>query len=111
MHELGLARTIAATILSNGWGDSPVEIRVRGGHSEPAEFDAALLAHLACEAPAIATGRVTIVHLPTALMCSVCTTSYSALPEAPCTRCGGPPLPSLEPEQIELSVEEPEAVR
>lgn len=111
MHELGLARSIAATIRSHGWETSPVEIRVSGGHSQPAEFDAALLAHIACEAPEIAVERVSIVHLPMALMCSVCATSYSAPPEAACTRCGGPPLPSLQPEQIELSVEESETVR
>lgn len=111
MHELGLARAIAATIRTHGWENRTVRVHVSGGHSQPEEFDRALLAHISCEAPEFANGCVTVVHMPASLMCSVCATSYEALPGVACARCGGPPLPSLEPEQIELSVHEPEVAR
>lgn len=109
MHELGLARAIAATIRSHGWERKPVQIRVTGGHGDLEEFEKSLLAHLSCEAPEIREGQVRVVHVPSVRICSACATTFEGIESSSCPVCGGPPLPSLEPEQVELELDTGEA--
>lgn len=111
MHELGLARAIAATIRSHGWEASPVAIRVSGGHGDLEEFEQSLLAHLQCEAPELREGQVRIVHVPSPRICSACASTFEGIETTACPVCGGPPLPSLDPEQVELELDTEEAGR
>jgi hypothetical protein len=109
MHELGLARAIAHSILSHGWEASSVTISVTGGHGDPEQFDQALLAHLQCEAPELQEGQVSVVHLPSIRICSACASTFEGIQTTACPVCGGAPLPSLEPEQVKLELETGEA--
>lgn len=111
MHELGLARAIAATIRSNGWQERPVRVRVTGGHGGPEAFDQSLLAHLLCEAPELRDGQVRVVHVASPRICSACASTFAGLDSTDCPVCGGPPLPSLEPEHVELELDTGEASR
>lgn len=105
MHELGLARAIAATIRTHGWGQFPLAIRVSGGHGDLEEFEQSLLAHLYCEAPELRAGQVRVIHEPSPRMCSTCASTFDGVQSSACPVCGGPPLPSLDPEQVELELD------
>ena len=111
MHELGLARAIAATIRSHGWVGSSVTVRVSGGHGGLEGFDQALLAHLQCEAPELREGQVRVVHIASTRICSTCASTFEGIETTLCPVCGGPPLPSLEPEEVELELDTEEAGR
>lgn len=109
MHELGLARAIAGAIRENGWQHARLEVRVTDAHASPADFDAALLAHLKSEEPDLETGRVTIVHFATPRVCSHCATQFEPVEDAEgCPACGGPPLPGSAREEVELMLLAPE---
>jgi hypothetical protein len=105
MHEAGLAGMVASQLrearLAGRIGRP--RLVVRGGHHDPADFDASLRLHLALVAPELARAPLEIVHLPMIRLCSGCGRTFSAAhPLAACPACGSAPLPSTMPEDIEL---------
>lgn len=109
MHESSLANAIAATIRSRGWEGRNIRIRVAGGHTDLDAFERSLITHLRISAPALDSCAFTVVHEPLFLTCSRCASTFRGLPSASCPMCGGPPLPTLEPEGIELEVDDGES--
>jgi hypothetical protein len=105
MHEAALAGTIALR-----WRDARRDgllgrprLLVRGGHDEPADFDAALRLHLAIAAPELDGDMLEIVHLPVERLCSRCARQFMADPPgSACPDCGGAALPGATEEAIEL---------
>lgn len=103
MHEAGLAAAILRTIEARGRGTAGLRILVSGGGHDPADFEGALRLHLAALAPDLDVAGLEIVHRPTARPCLACGRSFEAVePDAVCPACGGPGLPPLEAERIEL---------
>ena len=92
MHEAGLAEAIAATIRQAGLLGGSVRILVRGGHDEPAAFDAALRSHLVANLPELDPAAVSIVHEPSEHWCVGCGRTFLAVWGGPCPDCGGPGL-------------------
>ena len=113
MHEAGLAEGIAIQLREGreaGLIGRP-RLLVRGGHDEPADFDAALLLHLALAAPEYADGALEVVHLPVVRLCSGCGRPFSAtLPVAACPACGSVSLPTATTEEVELEWPDGKAV-
>lgn len=109
MHELGLARTIAAAIRENGWQSSPTLVRVRSPHSDFDAFERSLLAHLRAEVPELSEGQVRVVEVPSPRVCSACASRFEGLLGAPCPGCGGPAMPSAADEQVDLELDTAEA--
>ncbi len=104
MHEAGLAAAIYRAIVARGGSVAGLRIFVSGGAHEPAEFEAALRLHLAALAPDLDLGSVEIVHRPVVRPCLGCGRRFEAVgPNADCPSCGGPGLPPLEAERIELA--------
>jgi Zn finger protein HypA/HybF involved in hydrogenase expression len=103
MHEAGLAAAIWRAIEARGRSIAGLRIVVTGGAHPPGDVEAALRLHLAALAPAIDWAGVEIVHRPLARPCLTCGRSFEAIgPDAVCPACGGPGLPPLEAERIEL---------
>jgi len=104
MHEAGIARSIAAALRGRDLAGGRVVVHVSGGHHEPADFDASLLAHLQAEAPDFAP-FVEIVHDPSERLCVACGGQFRAvLSQDPCPACGGAGLPMLENETVEVEL-------
>ena len=105
MHEGALAGEVAIQLREArraGLTGRP-RLIVRGGHHDPADFDAALRLHLMLEAPELDETAIEIVHLPVARLCSRCGRQFSAaLPLAACPACGSAALPSAVAEDVEL---------
>jgi Zn finger protein HypA/HybF involved in hydrogenase expression len=105
MHEAGLASTIALRLWEAREAGvlGPPRIIVKGGHEEPADFDAALRLHLALVAPDLDGEALEFVHVPVTRMCSGCGRQFSAdRPLALCPTCGSGALPGPTHEEIEL---------
>lgn len=104
MHEAGLAAAIYQAIVARGRSVAGLRILVSGGAHEPADFEAALRLHLAALAPDLDVGSIEIVHRSVPRPCLACGRSFEAVdPDARCPSCGGPGLPPLEAERIELA--------
>lgn len=104
MHEAGLAAAIWRAIEARGGAVAGLRIVVTGGGHEPGDFEAALRLHLAALAPALDWSAIAIVHRPVARPCLACGRSFEAVgPDASCPYCGGPGLPPLGAERIELA--------
>ncbi|HWP62179.1 MAG TPA: hydrogenase/urease maturation nickel metallochaperone HypA, partial [Candidatus Binatia bacterium] len=103
MHEAGLAAAIVRAIEARGRGTTGLRILVSAGGHDPADFEAALRLHLAALAPDLDVAALEILHRPVARPCLACGRSFEAVaPDAVCPACGGPGLPPLEAERIEL---------
>lgn len=113
MHEAGIVADIVAEIRSAGaaHGDGcRIRLRVHGGAGEPDQFDAALLLHVAIAAPDLDPGRIDIVHEPTVRLCTGCGLPFMATdPHAGCPACGGPGLPTLVEEHVDVELTAVEA--
>lgn len=106
MHEAGLAAAIWRAVEARGGSTAGLRIVVTGGAHEPADFEAALRLHLAALAPERDVEAIEIVHRPVARPCLACGRPFEAIgPDAACPACGGPGLPPLEAERIELEWE------
>ena len=105
MHEVALAGMVAADwrkARTDGILGRP-RLLIRGGHDEPADFDAALRLHLRLAAPELDSEALEIVHLPTTRLCGGCGRRFDGCgPRPACPTCGGTPLPSTTPEAAEL---------
>jgi len=105
MHEAGLAATIVAELREGRLAGQVARPRlvVRGGHDDPADFDASLRLHLALAGPDLSDPLLEIVHLPVDRLCGGCGRRFDAVgPLATCPSCGGAALPSSAPEDVEL---------
>lgn len=105
MHEAALAGMVADRLREArraGRAGHP-RLLVRGGHDEPADFDASLRLHVALAAPELRDAPLEIVHLPVARLCSGCGQQFGAVgPRAVCPECGSAALPNAIPEEVEL---------
>jgi Zn finger protein HypA/HybF involved in hydrogenase expression len=107
MHEAGLARSVAKALRERGLTPDQVRLAVRGGHHDPAEFEAELRAHLAREMPdetaAIASlevRRLTFGHL-----CPRCGVEFDSEIVAPaCPNCGSDTIAEITDEEIEIEL-------
>jgi Zn finger protein HypA/HybF involved in hydrogenase expression len=105
MHEAGIATAIAATLREHPQDWRRARILVRGGHTPPTDFDAALRFHLAASDPSLDLRRFKIVHLPTYRACANCGDTFEALELTdPCPTCGGASWPDYSEEEIELEL-------
>jgi hypothetical protein len=105
MHEAALAKVVAERLrdASLAGRRGRPRLLVRGGHDEPADFDASLRLHVAVVAPELGDVPLEIVHLPVGRLCSACGRPFDAAGIRPaCPRCGSAALPSAVPERIEL---------
>ncbi|MEX1173311.1 MAG: hypothetical protein WEG56_11955 [Chloroflexota bacterium] len=103
MHEAGIAAALAAAIRERDVDVSAVRVVVTGAHHSPAVFDPAVRLHLSMIAPEIDVEAIDFVHRPVERPCIGCWTLFAAVgPDAPCPACGGPGLPSPDPERVEL---------
>ena len=103
MHEVDRARAIVAAIHEHDAPPDYVRIRVRGGHSRPDAFDAALRTHIVACDPGMALVRLEIAHLTASRMCASCGVRYYPDdPDAACPTCGGSAWAELSPEEVEL---------
>lgn len=105
MHEAGIARGIAAALRGRALAGRVVRLRVRGGHHDPGEFEAALRTHLRIEAPELDAVPIELVHEAVPRLCVGCGAEFVA-PGAddPCPTCGGASLPLQEHEQVEVEL-------
>jgi Zn finger protein HypA/HybF involved in hydrogenase expression len=105
MHEAGLARNVAKTLKSRGLTLAQVRLRVRGGHRDPAEFEADLRAHLIEAMPdqARAVPGLEIQRAPFGHLCPGCGNEFDS-PQiaASCPRCHAESLPELTDEEIDI---------
>jgi Zn finger protein HypA/HybF involved in hydrogenase expression len=107
MHEAGLATALAATIRERGLERAALRVVVTGAHHEPAVFDPAIRLHLSMIAPDMDPEMIEFVHRPVERPCLGCGNPFAAVgPDAPCPDCGGPGLPSPDPERVELEWDE-----
>ena len=103
MHEAGLAARIVGVIeRSGGSAERGIRLLVRGGHGDPDAFDASLRLHLAAHRAALAA--VEIVHLPAPALCASCGMTYERRLDEPCPECGGPALPGIGEERVEVEL-------
>jgi rRNA maturation endonuclease Nob1 len=61
--------------------------------------------------PELREGQVRVIHVPSTRICSTCASTFEGIETTACPVCGGPPLPSLEPEEVELELDTEEAGR
>jgi Zn finger protein HypA/HybF involved in hydrogenase expression len=105
MHEAGIARSIVAALRGRDLAGRRVVLHVRGGHHGPDEFESALRFHLQVEAPELDPGSFEMTHDAVARLCVACGREFaSARPTDPCPQCGGPSLPLLDHEQVEVEL-------
>lgn len=105
MHEAILARNVAKTLKSRGLALADVRLNVRGGHRDPADFEAGLRVQLlqaipdeARAIPGLEIRRVAFDHL-----CPGCGTVFESIQiAAPCPRCRAESLPELTDEQVDV---------
>jgi len=107
MHEAGLASALAATIREQGLQNRRLRIVVRGGHTDPLDFDAALRAHLTAEL-GTSGAAVQIVHAEVSRQCAACAARFGSAFQglAVCPVCGGPALPAHAGEEIALEFDD-----
>ena len=105
MHEAGIARVITATLREQKTDWEQARVLVRGGHTPPDHFDAALRFHLAASDPGLDLRRLEIVHLPARRVCANCGDTFEALElTEPCPGCGGGAWPDYSEEAVELEL-------
>ncbi len=105
MHEAGLARGVARVLLERGLRVEQVRLTVRGGHRDPAEFEALLRDHLSEILPEqrAAIAALEIRRAPFAHLCVSCGDGFEASGVVePCPRCGRDSLPAIPEEQIDV---------
>lgn len=105
MHEAGLAIAIAAALHDAPERHDAAHLRliIKGGHDDPASFDAALRFHLGFHAPELEMDRLQVVHEPIVRLCSGCGQPFlHADPFGPCPRCAAPALRTGTPEEVEF---------
>ena len=105
MHEATLARSVAKALKSRGLTLAQVRLNVRGGHSDPAEFEAELRVHLLAAMPdeARAMPGLEIKRAPFGHLCPGCGNEFqSAQIAASCPRCHAESLPELTDEQVDI---------
>lgn len=105
MHEAGLARGVARALRQRGLRLADVRLSVRGGHHDPAAFDAELREHLADALPEDASniGSLEIRRVAFGHLCLGCGREFEAAEiEAACPSCGASSLPSITDEEIEI---------
>lgn len=104
MHEAGLARAVARTIQERGLSVDDVRLLVRGGHHSADDFDAAMRAYLTDDLGPAAES-VEIVHVAFAHLCASCGGTFDAADlDVDCPACGGPAMPSMLDEQVEIEL-------
>ncbi|HSG86915.1 MAG TPA: hypothetical protein VLA23_11315 [Candidatus Limnocylindrales bacterium] len=101
MHEAAIARAIAASLRDRALLGRPVRVVVSGGHTNPADFDAALLEHLAGVGPPIDVALIEVVHRPDEMRCLACDRTFPDTLDA-CPACGGPGMPGRMDETIAI---------
>ena len=101
MHEAAIARAIAATLRDRALLGRPVRVVVSGGHTDPADFDASLLGHLAGVRPPIDVALIEVVHRPEEVRCLACDGTFEGTHDS-CPACGGPGLPGRMDETITI---------
>jgi Zn finger protein HypA/HybF involved in hydrogenase expression len=107
MHEAGLARGVARALRERGLSVGQIGLAVRGGHHDPAEFEAELRAHLAAELPhqAAALATLAIRRLASGHLCPGCGVEFDSEIVAPgCPVCGSDTVPEITTEQIEIEL-------
>jgi Zn finger protein HypA/HybF involved in hydrogenase expression len=107
MHEAGLARGVAEALRERGLRVDQVGLAVRGGHHDPAEFEAELRAYLAAELPGEAdmVASLAIRRLLSGHLCPNCGVEFDSEIVAPgCPVCGSDTLPEVATEQIEIEL-------
>ena len=105
MHEAVLARGLAKTLKIRGLSLADVRLTVRGGHRDPAEFEADLRLHLLQAMPdqAKAVTGLEIKRVPFGHLCPGCGNEFdSAQIAASCPRCHAESLPELTDEQVDI---------
>ena len=103
MHEAALAAAVAGALRTAERTGGRFRLTVAGAHGDRAAFDAALRQHLLAGLAEIADTPIEIVHEPQGRLCAACATAFSAAdPDDACPSCGGPALPSVGEERIEL---------
>jgi Zn finger protein HypA/HybF involved in hydrogenase expression len=105
MHEAGLARNVAKAMKTRGLSLAQVRLTVRGGHRDPAEFEAGLRVHLLQAMPgdAKAIPGLEITRVPFGHLCPGCGNEFESVQiAASCPRCHAESLPELSDEQIDI---------
>ena len=109
MHESGLAIAVAETLRGQSLAGVRVRLHVRGGHSDPADFDDAFRFHLIAAAPDLADVPIQIVHEPVDRLCVACGGRFAAIAsDEPCPECGGAGLPMDVAEHVEIELVGPD---
>jgi Zn finger protein HypA/HybF involved in hydrogenase expression len=107
MHEAGLAREVARALRERGLRPGQVRLAVRGGHHDPAEFEAELRDHLAAAMPdeAAAVASLTIRRVMCGHLCPRCGVEFESEAVAPvCPACGSDTVPEVADEEIEIEL-------
>jgi Zn finger protein HypA/HybF involved in hydrogenase expression len=107
MHEAGLARGVAKLLRESGLRVGQVRLIVRGGHHDPAEFEAGMRVHLVAEIPedAAAVSSLEIRRVPFGHYCPSCDAEFGSVEFAPpCPSCGAETLPDFANEQIDVEL-------
>lgn len=105
MHESGIANAVAATLRGQSLAGTRVRLHVRGGHSDPDDFDEAFRFHLLAAAPDLADVPIQIVHAPIDRLCVGCGGRFAAIAsDVPCPACGGAGLPVDGTEHVEIEL-------
>ncbi len=105
VNEARLARDIAKTLKRRGWNLTLVRLNVRGGETDPAQFDHSLRLSLASEMPeeARSVNGLEIRRVPFGHVCPGCGKSFEAAQiAAECPGCHAESLPVLTEEEIEV---------
>ncbi len=96
-----LARELARAIAASGASEGRIRVFVRGGTTDPGEFDAAFVAALLAELPSLHGARVEVLHPPVLRVCSGCGQFFESVEhDADCPYCGGEPFPAWMEERI-----------
>ena len=103
MHEAALAAAVAGALRTAERTGGRFRLTVAGAHGDRAAFDAALRQHLLAELGGAGGTPIEIVHEPQERLCAACAATFdSADPDDSCPTCGGPALPTVNEERIEL---------
>jgi Zn finger protein HypA/HybF involved in hydrogenase expression len=105
MHEVRLARHVARTLKSRGLSVAQVRLNVRGGRTDPAEFEEGLRAQLVALLPeeARSVAALEVRRAPFAHFCPGCGRAFEAAEiAAACPNCGAESLADLTDEEIDV---------